>query len=954
MTEDFTFLFSRCFVFEFVALEALPDDVPFRVEAAVHDGCAQVKIPEDELMAAFQLHEVVCVLDDTGNLWNGDLVCEDNASGRAVFRVDGPRKARATVARQLEGSPAASADSPVQETQYQRALYTEIFDFLNRGVCARVSMARKNFARFCRTQFEVKEHDGAMRLFRLLDERIGRRNKVREALSAAKRSKRESRLVPYVHEIPAIIRDFHAKDCFGRDRVLATLGNAFYIQGKRTLLAEAKAACRRCQEFQRKPKARVEKPIVTARVLQHVVFDLKHFTFATSDKARSKFYVLVVIDHFSKYVWTEAFPAMDAEPIVDFIFDLFNREGFPEVYSHDNGSAFVNRYMAAVAARHNTALGRTGRPYHPQSQGIVERKNRVLDTWMGKKVDGGKFGDMGEDECLQELRQLVRAFANAENTQPIKLYGFALSPFEILRRRNHRGEPFDDEAWERLRASMVALQRRQAAKWLADEEELDASVSLSAPIHVGSVVRVLDERPTKKRKQSGSSIRVGAFWSVALVVEEVDEGRSFRVKWISSGLGNEKKGARSTHAYPRRNLRIKQVSENPLVGHAYRIKACLWGEPFAAHWKKNKPNEDLTCVVVDEVPDAQEDSGYVFVVDFVQHPEWELEFLPGWCLEKFGEVLRGPDAAARLAPRNRVVEAEVVQLWPWAANSCHVDVVLCAYLASTHFYRVHPEVDLPRSLDSRDACNARPCLAPWRALLLALERPTDHERRQEFRRLVTALPYCDEEQADPGLNKMLSVADHLRALSTRANAENAPEGPGDAAWISIGDRATRVLRRYEGCRCSSPYEDVAHLPLLQPRHGAVNLSAALQEQIAAMEPVRCPRVCVRQRLQVVSEVQQFAKLLVVDLSQEEYRMEIPFHLRLGRNQYELVAAIYHGRAHFTIQARLLFATRLEWFYYDDLERGGAAIRLPRFNAEATMNGRRVSFLFFAKRGEVVA
>ncbi|KAF7695179.1 hypothetical protein HF521_006902, partial [Silurus meridionalis] len=103
-----------------------------------------------------------------------------------------------------------------------------------------------------------------------------------------------------------------------------------------------------------------------------------------ADRKEGKRYILVVIDHFSRWVEATATAKNDTKTVGKFLIrEVIPRFGIPDKLSSDNGPHFVNNVIKAFAEA-LCIKQRMGCDYHPQSQGMVERANGVLKEKIAK------------------------------------------------------------------------------------------------------------------------------------------------------------------------------------------------------------------------------------------------------------------------------------------------------------------------------------------------------------------------------------------------------------------------------------------------------------------------------------------------------------------------------------------------------------------------------------------
>ena len=114
--------------------------------------------------------------------------------------------------------------------------------------------------------------------------------------------------------------------------------------------------------------------IPTAHRWDRITMDILDVCDPTPDGYR---YILVIADYFRK--WTETFPIKDkcADTVADVLVNkIILRFGMPLVIHSDQGREFENSLMKSLCSLLGCVKTRTA-PYHPESDGMVERFNRT-------------------------------------------------------------------------------------------------------------------------------------------------------------------------------------------------------------------------------------------------------------------------------------------------------------------------------------------------------------------------------------------------------------------------------------------------------------------------------------------------------------------------------------------------------------------------------------------------
>lgn len=90
-------------------------------------------------------------------------------------------------------------------------------------------------------------------------------------------------------------------------------------------------------------------------------------------------YILVVINHFTRFAQANAAKNKSAKTVADKLFNSFALEfGFPSKLQYDMGGEFENRLMARLKEL-SGIKGLHTTPYHPQGNGQVEREEEKKD-----------------------------------------------------------------------------------------------------------------------------------------------------------------------------------------------------------------------------------------------------------------------------------------------------------------------------------------------------------------------------------------------------------------------------------------------------------------------------------------------------------------------------------------------------------------------------------------------
>ncbi len=222
-----------------------------------------------------------------------------------------------------------------------------------------------------------------------------------------------------------VLQELHSKMGHqGVERTMSLVGDRFFWPKMQGEIEYFVTKCCTCLK-QKKPSKETRAPlmnIVTTHPFELVSIDFLHL-----DKSKGGYeYILVIVDHFTRFVQAYATTLKSAKTVAERIFnDYALKFGFPNRIHHDQGAEFENQLLSQLKRNCGMAGSRTT-PYHPQGNGQVERFDRTLLQMLKTLTETQK------SNWKESLNKLTFAY----NSTRCEVTGF--SPFYLLFGRSPR------------------------------------------------------------------------------------------------------------------------------------------------------------------------------------------------------------------------------------------------------------------------------------------------------------------------------------------------------------------------------------------------------------------------------------------------------------------------------------------------------------------------------------
>ena len=464
--------------------------------------------------------------------------------------------------------PSTDENEEDEPDVFEDQLHTDAYNYLLFGITPRHLRGkakyakRKAFNQNTRRRYKLRtsEDTGEEDLYHVRgDDMCKARQESLNITSIVRNKFYKFRRVPRQREGLQIVRRDHQEHHDGHNVAEPRIGHDYLIADlRKKYQAISGNNCPVCAAHEPIKKKPVE-PILTTRRGELVMFDLTEYYVPDSE---GYVWILTVVDHFTKYLWSHAFKSKSAKPIAQYLYGIFTSNiTMPERWHADNGGEFKNYHMEAV--REMLSMNTNDKrmllryshsmPRNPKCQGLVERANKTIKHSLHKIMvyDGWN----PSEDMVWDWRPYLVKFTFNWNRKTIKLYGGCYNPCILM-----TGQPPEAPDHDRLEPhELLLVHEHCAAQMVRQAKKMETKVP-NMTFKKGDVVLVykISQRSHLDKKGKGGM----SFPARAVVVQpsKTNASSHYKIRWLSEGLyANEKYGDVSKKMWGAWRLKLEQT-----------------------------------------------------------------------------------------------------------------------------------------------------------------------------------------------------------------------------------------------------------------------------------------------------------------------------------------------------------------------------------------------------------
>ena len=210
------------------------------------------------------------------------------------------------------------------------------------------------------------------------------------------------------YEFEGLMYLFHDHEIsahFGIQTTYEKIKERYYWKG---MLKDIETYIKSCDQCQRRGKTKNKQELHSIPIYEPFYRIGIDIVGPLPQTTKGNKYIVVAIDYFTKWPEARAIPEATAKEVTKFIYeDIICRHGCPQRILSDRGSHFNNQLVEDLTQRFNIKHG-FSTPYHPKTNGLVERLNKTLCEALAKTTKDKKTWDENIPSVLFAYRSRIQ------------------------------------------------------------------------------------------------------------------------------------------------------------------------------------------------------------------------------------------------------------------------------------------------------------------------------------------------------------------------------------------------------------------------------------------------------------------------------------------------------------------------------------------------------------------
>src|SRR5437667_4033914 len=313
---------------------------------------------------------------------------------------------------------------------------------------------------------------------------------------------------------------------FGIETNYNKIADRYYWKGMYDDTKKYIKCCDICQRRGQKGGKSYLNPIEVGKPFERIRIDFVGPLERTKGRNR---YILVVTDYLTKWPEAKAMKEATAENVVKFIYEgIICQHGCPKIILSDRGTHFRNKLVDGLCEKFKIKH-KLSSPYHPQTNGLVERFNRTLCESLAKV-------SRKEDEWDEHIESVLFAYRTTRHNTTKKtpffmVYGReAILPIEEFK----NGKDFGKDAIiersydlinlvdERIKA-LENIERSQVQQ----KNRHDTKIKEETKFNIGDKILLKDA--AKEKQYSG---KLSSKWKGPYYIHEIFGKGAYKLRTL--------------------------------------------------------------------------------------------------------------------------------------------------------------------------------------------------------------------------------------------------------------------------------------------------------------------------------------------------------------------------------------------------------------------------------------